>query len=223
VSWGRREEPKIRSSIEQTLWGTDMIDCIRRNGRVLYHRPSDGDPMPEAVPLDVDDIVSELFKLNRRHDTIRAPVLSVFDIVSAWTRRRLALSVPELTQVALRYYSTMLSLESDGVQPEVPESFDDRERGRIGGILARLKSGRMRYYQNKGIYDAHECRSILSVVDDYLEDLYRKRVKRLDEYMQRAFPADPSRWRIVIERQRISNILALARKYAEIEKKIRKS
>ena len=217
--WAR----KARASIVQVFWKNDAIARINRRGRVLYHRPADGDPLLESGRICVDDMVAELFRRALHPGSIPEFVMMVFDILSDQSDYCRALSVTELTHIVLGYYGMFRSAEPDETTLTTPELIDDPARGLINVILARIRNGRLGFYQTKGTYSESDCRSIISALGHYLDDLHQKCPRRLNEYLQEAFPGDWNRWQDQSERKRMSNLLALANKFMKIEKNLEKS
>jgi hypothetical protein len=188
--WAR----KARASIVQVFWKNDAIARINRRGHVLYHRPADGDPLLDAGRMCVDDMVAELFRRALHPGSIPEFVMMVFDILSEQSDCCRALSVTELTHIVLGYYGMFRSAEPDETTVTTPELLDDPERRLIDVILARIRNGRLGVYLTNGIYSESDCRSIISALGHYLDDLHQKCPRRLNEYLQEAFPGDRNRW-----------------------------
>jgi hypothetical protein len=208
---------KARASIEQVFWKNAAFVRINRGGHVLYHRPADGDPLLEGGRICVDDVVTELIGRALHLGSIPEFVIMVFDLLSEQSDCCRALSVTELTHIVLGYYGMIRSAEPDETAVTTPELIDDPARRLIDVILARIRNGRLGYYLKKGVYSENDCRSILSALGHYLNDLHQKCPRRLNEYLQEVFPGDRNRWQDQTERKRMSNLLDLAKKFMKIE------
>ncbi|MDX9758603.1 MAG: hypothetical protein RBU27_05535 [Bacteroidota bacterium] len=212
--WAR----KIRRSIEQVFWKNDNIARVHGSSKALYHRPADGDPLLEMDRMRFDDVVSGIFERALLNDAIPELVMIVFDLLSEKPDCCHALTVAELTRILRCYFERIYWAEPDKSIEEIPVALDDRERGQIDGILARIRNGRLVHYRESGVFSESECQSVLVAVEKYLVGLYQQCPRHPHEYLQEVYPGYQQRWQEGSERKRLSNFFHLARKMMKIEK-----
>jgi hypothetical protein len=203
---------KIRSCVETAVSRSDHIHRIPERHPALYYRPEDGDARLAAEPLAMEKILSGLFERKAPVESVSGLIMAVYDILAMRSRCRRALTAAELTRIIVSYHGAFYQPESDDHVDEAAEGLDDADRRMFEQVVASLRSGRLAYYWQQGIYSAAECDKLASMVHEYLEDLWNLGPRSLTEYLQEVFPLDEQRWWAPEERKRFTNLLQLARR-----------